>query len=119
MDIEGPEIAIGSKGVASISLLIHELTTNAIKYGALSKEGGRVQIRMEIVKLDGTETLTLYWKESGGPQITAPSRKGFGTKLIRTGLLGTGDVNLRYETTGLEAVMTAPLFKLRADTGKS
>ncbi|KYB45182.1 hypothetical protein AB664_12070 [Brucella anthropi] len=55
MDIEGPEIAIGSKGVASISLLIHELTTNAIKYGALSKEGGRVQIRMEIVKLDGTE----------------------------------------------------------------
>lgn len=119
MDIEGPEIAIGSKGVASISLLIHELTTNAIKYGALSKEGGRVQITMEIVKLDSTETLNLYWKESGGPQITAPSRKGFGTKLIRTGLLGTGDVNLRYETTGLEAVMTAPLFKLRADTGKT
>lgn len=119
MDIDGPEIAIGSKGVASISLLIHELTTNAIKYGALSKDGGQVKIKIEISRQEGTETLTLHWKEIGGPQISEPTRKGFGTKLIRTGLLGTGDVDLRYEPSGLEAEMTAPLFKLRVDTEKS
>jgi two-component sensor histidine kinase len=119
MDIQGPEIAIGSKGVASISLLIHELTTNAIKYGALSKDGGRVKINITISKQSGTDTLILHWKEIGGPLITVPSRKGFGTKLIRTGLLGAGDVDLRYEPSGLEAEMTAPLFKLRANTEKT
>ncbi|WP_079211225.1 PAS domain-containing sensor histidine kinase [Brucella pituitosa] len=119
MDINGPEIAIGSKGVASISLLIHELTTNAIKYGSLSNDGGRVKVAMNICKLSGTDTLTLSWKEIGGPQIAAPTRKGFGTKLIRTGLLGTGDVTLNYEPSGLQAEMTAPVFKLRVDTEKT
>ncbi|OYR14839.1 histidine kinase family protein [Brucella thiophenivorans] len=118
MDVSGPDIHVGSKGVASISLLLHELTTNAIKYGSLSKQGGRVVVDLRISNENGPSLLTLNWKEIGGPEVSAPNRKGFGTKLIRTGLLGTGDVDLRFERSGLEAVMTAPLHQLRADIGK-
>lgn len=118
MDISGPDIHVGSKGVASISLLIHELTTNAIKYGALSKPGGRVVVDLKISNENGIDSLMLHWKEIGGPQAFTSDRRGFGTKLIRTGLLGTGDVDLRFEPSGLEAVMTASLHQLRADIPK-
>lgn len=116
--ISGPDIHVGSKGVASISLLIHELTTNAIKYGSLSKAGGQVDVSLSTSNEGGTDILTLNWRERGGPEVLPPTRKGFGTKLIKTGLLGTGDVILRFEPTGLDAEMKASLHQLKADIAR-
>ncbi len=109
--IEGPDLTVGSRVTLSLSLLIHELATNAAKYGALSTETGHVTVSWRVK--DGT--LTLTWTERGGPPAEAPARSGFGSRLIRMGLVGTGSVNLRYTQSGFEADMTAPL----AQVGKS
>lgn len=115
VDTEIPDIAVGSKGAASTSLLIHELMTNAIKYGALSNDKGRVHIEASIVSDEDTDKLLLRWKEEGGPEVAKPSRKGFGTKLIRMGLLGAGNVTMDFLPQGFEAQMLAPLYELQSD----
>lgn len=58
------------------------------------------------------ETLVVRWRERGGPTVTAPTRRGFGSKLIRIGLVGTGGVDLRYEPTGLEVDLRASVRHL-------
>ena len=93
-------------------MLLHELATNAIKYGALSTERGKVQITWRTE--DGT-ALVLDWRERGGPEVIAPSkRSGFGSKLIRMGLLGTRNADLRYEPLGLRVEFRAPLADIKA-----
>ncbi len=78
----------------------HELATNATKYGALSNDEGHVGVSWR-VDGDGDEgDLVLDWEESGGPPVKEPARRGFGSRLIRLGLVGTGDVDLRYQPTG-------------------
>lgn len=106
--VSGPDILIGPKGGSSLSLLIHELGTNAIKYGALSNDVGRVRIDTQISTRDGVEMLVLRWEETGGPQVSSPERIGFGSKLIRMGLTGTGGVKTEFLPTGLTAEFTAP-----------
>jgi len=74
----GAEIAIGPDTARHFILLIHELATNAVKYGSLSRLSGRVFVDWR----DDGETITLNWKESGGPRIDYPQREGFGSQLI-------------------------------------
>jgi two-component sensor histidine kinase len=74
----GPEIAIAPEPARHLILLVHELVTNAAKYGALSRLGGRVVVDW----LENGETIILNWKESGGPRIDCPKREGFGSQLI-------------------------------------
>lgn len=108
----GPPVQLGQRAALSCSLLMHELTTNAIKYGALSTASGHVDIGWSVAR-DGAEaTLTLQWRERGGPPATAPTRRGFGSRLISLGLVGTGGVVLRYLPVGLEADLTATLERL-------
>jgi two-component sensor histidine kinase len=107
--LTGPRVALGARAAFSASLITHELTTNAIKYGALSVSGGTVEVSWTL----STEALELVWKESGGPTVVEPSRKGFGSKLINMGLIGSGRVELRYLPTGFQAVLTASLQDLR------
>ena len=81
-----------------LALVVHELTTNAVKYGALSSPDGRINIGWT----DVAGHLTLEWIESGGPEPTAPTREGFGTKLLQSGALQfQGLVDCRFERTGL------------------
>ncbi|QRM56066.1 PAS domain-containing sensor histidine kinase [Sinorhizobium sp. BG8] len=108
-DISGPEIQLAPKTVVSISLALHELATNAAKYGALSVAGGRVSI---VWSLDGDAParLKLRWQETGGPPVTAPSRRGFGSRLIES-LLSVelkGEVQISYDPAGLVCEVTAP-----------
>lgn len=74
----GPEISIGPDPARHLILLIHELVTNAVKYGSLSRLSGRVFVDWR----DDGETIILYWKESGGPRTDYPQREGFGSQLI-------------------------------------
>lgn len=103
---------MGARAALSTSLLIHELATNAVKYGALCAASGHVDITWQI-EGDGDECqLALDWAERGGPAVTAPTRKGFGSKLIRLGLVGTGGSDIRYDKEGLRAAFTARLAEV-------
>ncbi|MBC8719292.1 PAS domain-containing sensor histidine kinase [Ochrobactrum sp. Marseille-Q0166] len=110
--VDGPDILIGPKGGSALSLLVHELSTNAIKYGALSNNIGSVSIEISSDLVDGIETLAFRWSEFGGPLVVQPDRKGFGSKLIRMGLSGGGVAKLDFLPTGVVAEFTAPLVSL-------
>lgn len=89
IDVEGQDLLLGPKTSLTLALIIHELSTNAAKYGALSVATGRVKVSASVDH--GTASspmLVLLWSESGGPLVTVPTRKGFGTRLISMGLAG-------------------------------
>jgi len=113
IEIKGPDTIVGPKGTLSLSLLLHELGTNAVKYGSLSNDGGRVAIRWEISGVGEDAVFELIWKESGGPPVEPPSQKGFGSKLINMGLVGAGGVEVNYDRTGFNTKMTASLKLLQ------
>ena len=112
--IAGPEIQLGPKATLSMSLLLHELGTNATKYGALSNDAGRVSLSWDIQ--DGAEErdLVLVWDEAGGPPVQEPARRGFGSRLIRMGLVGTGGAQTRYPPSGLRVEFKAPMSMVQA-----
>lgn len=107
--ITGPDVPLGPKAGLSLSLIFHELGTNAVKHGALSNQDGRVDVSWTVTDEGGDRVLNLTWQERGGPSVAEPTRKGFGSRLIRMGIAGTGDVDKRYEPTGLVAVFRAPM----------
>ena len=77
--LAGPPVMLPSNFVVSLSLMVHELATNAAKYGALSTPEGKVHISWDTSSAsDGTSMCHLTWKESGGPPVERPSRRGFG-----------------------------------------
>jgi len=78
IEVQGDDAMVGRAGAASLGLALHELATNAVKYGALSKAGGRVAL----VIAREEDAVTLHWQERGGPAANAPTRTGFGSTLI-------------------------------------
>ena len=80
--ISGPDITLGPRGALSASMLLHELGTNAVKYGALSVEGGTVAIDWALDGQGPDAILSLRWTEKGGPAVKRPASQGFGSKLI-------------------------------------
>jgi len=110
--MNGPKIPLGARAALSTALLFHELMTNACKYGALSVPNGRVLLEWEIVTENEKNDLVVRWREVGGPVVTAPTRKGFGSRLISLGLVGTGGVDVRYDSFGLQAEMRASIAHL-------
>ncbi|MCE4223108.1 GAF domain-containing protein [Methylobacterium sp. C25] len=112
--LDGPDLDISAQATLSLSLLLHELATNALKYGALSADSGKVHIAWRTEEA-GAAALVLDWTEVGGPAVTPPShRGGFGSKLIRMGLLGTRDTSISYDPKGLRAEFRAPLTEFQA-----
>lgn len=109
---DGPQIDINPSAAVSLSLLLHELATNAIKYGALSTPSGRVAIAWRVHGRDAEAELVLSWRESGGPPTLLPSQTGFGTRLIRSGLHGARKAELSFKPLGFEAEFKAPLRTL-------
>ena len=111
--LDGPAIEVGPKAALSLALMMHELATNAVKYGALSVPGGRVAVRWT---LDADAMVRMLWTESGGPKVAAPTRKGFGSRLIERGLAGAvgGAVALAYEPGGVVCRVEAPLSGFEA-----
>lgn len=108
--LDGPDLQLRSKPALAFAMAVHELCTNAAKYGALSNLEGRVEISWEIV--DGS--LELSWIERGGPTVEIPTRQGFGTMLITRMLEGEtqGNVRLDYSPDGFRFNLSAPVDAL-------
>ncbi|MGC5844549.1 HWE histidine kinase domain-containing protein [Mesorhizobium abyssinicae] len=108
----GPPVKLDSKSLMSLALALHELATNALKYGALSKAGGQVHVRWEVEEAE-TRLLRLTWTESGGPKVIPPASTGFGTKLIQFAIAYDpgGKVEPTYAATGLKVQMVIPLTR--------
>jgi two-component system CheB/CheR fusion protein len=107
----GPEITLQPGSVIAYGLALHELATNAIKYGALSVPDGRVDVTWSIEPENAH--IHLFWRESGGPPVVAPERPGFGSRLIEQVLaneLGTA-AQLRFEPAGVVCEFDGPIQK--------
>jgi two-component sensor histidine kinase len=105
----GADVDLDSRTLMSLSLVLHELATNAAKYGALSVPGGRVHVSWRVE--DANNQLRLRWVESGGPPVIPPVATGYGTKLIdsaTTYSLG-GEVEQDYAPGGLKTEIVIPL----------
>lgn len=111
--VSGFDVKLGPKAALSLALILHELATNAAKYGALSVPDGRVQLGWNVAGSIAERTLTLTWRETGGPVVVEPERKGFGSRLIRLGLANSRDVVTVYDPAGLQATFKASLALLQ------
>ncbi len=100
--VSGPTLTIPAETAVSISLVLHELTTNAVKYGALSKVDGSVKLVWKTAQIDAVRYLLLDWIESGGPPAKPPVRRGFGSVLIERSF-GPSNSVVKYDPKGLTA----------------
>lgn len=106
VDAGGPEVVLSPEQVQPLSMLLHELATNANKYGACSKAGGRVSVTWT---LSGRQ-VTLVWRESGGPAVVPPVREGFGSSLkVNVVRQLSGTLSRKWEPTGLVVEVAFPL----------
>jgi two-component sensor histidine kinase len=108
--MQGPPIRLVPKAALAISMAMHELATNAVKYGPLSNGTGRIAV---IWSVDGTDpgTLNLRWTETGGPIVAPPARKGFGSRLIERNLAYDldGEVKIDYRPEGVVCTIVSSL----------
>lgn len=107
ISMDGPEVALDPKAFATLALVVHEMMTNSAKYGALADSTGKVEI---VWKLDQSSSLVIDWKESGGPPVQPPSRRGFGTTIIERSIPFDlkGDAELRFDLLGVHARFVIP-----------
>ncbi len=103
----GPEVALDPKAFATLALVVHEMMTNSAKYGALADSTGQVEI---VWTIDRSAGLVIDWKESGGPPVQPPSRRGFGTTIIERSIPFDlkGDAELRFDLLGVNARFVIP-----------
>jgi len=107
----GPEFLLGSDAVQNLGMAIHELATNASKYGALSVDSGKVEINWKIQQADSGERLSLVWLETGGPLVEPPEQTSFGTQILDRHLSAAlnGQTEIEYRPTGLVWTLNAPV----------
>ena len=119
--ISGPEIMLTSAQTQAVAMVIHELVTNAAKYGALSSPDGRVSVSWDRTRADAAAILTITWRELGGPPVTAPVQSGYGSSLIRDLIpheLG-GTVDLVFPSDGACCKIEIPLKRRCSDARAS
>jgi CheY-like chemotaxis protein len=110
--ISGPHVAVSAPVAQTLALALHELATNAAKYGALSAKGGRVELSWDI---SGGIT-TLVWKETGGPPATKPQRHGLGLQMIKSGLQSHigGQASFDWGEAGLVCALAVPSVETKS-----
>jgi two-component sensor histidine kinase len=116
IDLSGPDVHLTPAACEVLGLAIHELATNATKYGALSNDTGRVAIDWAIVDESGTPSLRLCWTERGGPPVTPPTTTGFGTMIIARNPRHAlkAKVETLFDPIGIQWILTAPLARVQA-----
>lgn len=107
----GPDLQLPPAAAQSLALVLHELITNAIKYGALSAAEGWVSLQWNIEDKEGSKNLLVDWGEEGGPQVNPPERQGFGTSLIANSISHqlNGKIDLDWRPAGLHVSLVVPL----------
>ncbi|EIZ86817.1 PAS sensor protein [Methylobacterium sp. GXF4] len=119
--ISGPNVLLAAKPALSLALALHELATNAAKYGALSNESGIVELRWHVIHDDTAPRFCLTWSEQGGPPILSqPARRGFGSRLIERSFAAEvgGEVKLTYAPTGVVCRLEATLAAMQEQRGE-
>lgn len=109
--LDGPSVILSPTSAHALGLILHELATNASKYGALSTEAGHIEISWNVIHEPGRDRVKMEWVERGGPSVSPPRHKGFGSRLIETSLshsLG-GSADLRYGACGFSATLNVPI----------
>ena len=103
----GPDVALDPKAFATLALVVHEMMTNSAKYGALADSTGQVEV---VWRLDPNSSLEIEWKESGGPPVQPPSRRGFGTTIIERSVPFDlkGEAEIRFDLLGVQAKFVIP-----------
>lgn len=114
----GPEVELSSKCTLAMALALHELATNAVKYGALSNDTGSVDVTWSVDGDPDARQFCFRWQESGGPAVAEPLQKGFGTRMIERALAGyfSGRVRIEYRPEGLVFVLNTSLDALKSET---
>ena len=110
--IEGPGVNLQPAAAEGIGLALHELATNSIKYGALSAPTGCVSVSWRIIAgADGSDQVSLLWREAGGPKVEKPTSRGFGAQVIETLVARTvdGQAHVIYAAEGLQWTLDFPL----------
>ncbi len=110
--LAGPDVRVSPKAAVALGMALGELATNAAKYGALSADEGQVSVSWETLAGEAEPRLRLVWRETGGPPVSPPSRRGFGSRLIERGLsheLG-GSARLAFEAAGASCEIEFPLL---------
>jgi two-component sensor histidine kinase len=109
--LDGPQVLLTPRATHGVAMVVHELTTNAAKYGALSQQGGQVSVRWMVMdRHSAVAMLWIQWKETGGPKVAPPARQGHGSGLIRD-LLNyelDGSVDLVFAPDGVSCTITLP-----------
>ncbi len=114
VSVSGCDIVLNAQAVQQFALIVHELATNAAKYGALSAPTGHISIEGSIEAANDRGTFSFRWVENGGPKVTAPKRKGFGSSILLDSAGHFGEsVKLDYETQGLSYQLRVPLHALK------
>ena len=110
IEVRGPHLRLNPSMALALAMALYELATNASKYGALSVPRGRVFIHWTLTPGD-LPNLSLEWRESHGPSVLPPTRRGFGTRLIERSLASDlgGHVRLTYDPSGVICQVEAPL----------
>jgi len=111
--IFGPSLRLQPKAAETLSLAIHELATNAVKYGALSQPSGQIHISWRLDDTVDPSELVFNWREKGGPQVKPSQRKGFGTEVLERTLAFElkGRTSLTFNPAGLQFEVTLPLSR--------
>lgn len=107
LSVDGPDVLINPEAYTVLALVLHEMVTNSAKYGALSDRTGKLAVRIE---RGGDDQLAIHWRESGGPPVKAPTRRGFGSTIIDRSIpfeLG-GEAKVEYKLSGVEARFSVP-----------
>ncbi|MEQ9643712.1 MAG: HWE histidine kinase domain-containing protein [Alphaproteobacteria bacterium] len=110
VSVSGTDVELPASYVTSLGLIVHELATNAVKYGALSLPEGRVQITWKAVPDSPSREISLHWQEVGGPDVVQPEGRGFGTTMIEAAVsqLG-GTVDQDWHRRGVDVWLIFPL----------
>jgi two-component sensor histidine kinase len=110
-NLSGPSLTLEKEAALTVSMVLHELVTNAVKYGALSEQNGKVSVRWSWIPSEKSPgRLAIVWQEIGGPPVSVPSGSGYGTSVIRELIpyeLG-GTVDLEFARAGLRCRLEVP-----------
>lgn len=109
---QGPELNLNARSALNLAMMLHELVTNASKYGALSNATGRIDLVWRIVGSGPQAQLALNWREVGGPAVSPPTRSGFGSRLLKVGFGGDSRSVLAHAVEGVTADFTVPLAQV-------
>jgi two-component sensor histidine kinase len=115
IDVTGPDLVVCREAGTTIALCLHELITNAIKYGALSHPDGHVKLLWSVTT-NGSPELSLDWIEVGGPAVREPTRQGYGTRYVRSALgsLFGIDPEVIFAPSGFRLLVSGSLSRISA-----